>query len=246
MLISVSRGVFMPKTKSTFVIKENDSLFVQRFKELCGEDTNSKQVAQLLNANGIVVTDQSIRNWLQGISEPAHSTVYAIAKLYKVNINWLLGISDIQTPIAALEDVCNYTGLSLEAVEALHKYNDNLTYTLNGKQEKGAQLSILSKLIEANVIQSLADYTAELERNSKALLNIDSVDDETYHSIYYLNDKCDVTELKINKLLSQIEKHFDERERQSEKYKELKNKQSEHIDKKVTFKWKTEEQKDGE
>lgn len=236
----------MAKTKSTFVIKKNDSLFVKRFKELCGEDTNSKQVAQLLNVNGIDVTDQSIRNWLQGKAEPSHSTVYAIAKLYKVNINWLLGISDIPTPIAAIEDVCNNTGLSLEAVKALYKYNENHTYTINGKQEKGAQLSILSQLIEFGVIQALVNRVEELERNSKELLSIDSVNDITYHEINRLNDKCDVTELKINKLLLQIEKHFDQREQQSEKFKALKNKQSEHLDKQVTFKWKAEEQNEGE
>lgn len=223
--------------KVNFIASEKDSKFIKRFKELCGEHENCTSVSRKLADNNIFVTRQTITNWLEGKTTPDHATAIQLAQYFGVSLNWLLGISDIRTPTAALEDVCRYTGLTLEAVEALHKYDADHTNKIYGKLEKGAQLRILSQLIEAKVIQRLADHIAELEQNSKKLLSIDSLNDTTYHDIDYLNKECDVNELKISKLLSHIEKYFDERERQNDKYNELLNKASGHQDEQVTFDW---------
>ena len=62
----------------------------------------------------------TINNWESGANNVKADDIENICRVFGVSADWLLGLSDIETPNAEVQAICNYTGLSESAVEHLH------------------------------------------------------------------------------------------------------------------------------
>lgn len=116
------------------------STFSKRLKKLQKESGfNQKQFAEKMGT-----TPKTLRKYLNGEKLPTVALIIKIAKTFEVSTDWLLGVpqkSETEKTITAevvkiqgklnalrrefsnakVECVCEYTGLSKEAVKALHK-----------------------------------------------------------------------------------------------------------------------------
>ena len=91
------------------------TVFSKRLKAL-HENTNEKQADTAANLG---VTRQSFNNWLNAVNEPDCATLIKIAKYYNTSVDYLLGLSDIESLDSNIKTSCTTTGLSQAAVEKL-------------------------------------------------------------------------------------------------------------------------------
>ena len=91
------------------------TVFSKRLKAL-HENTNEKQADTAANLG---VTRQSFNNWLNAVNEPDFATLIKIAKYYNTSVDYLLGLSDIESLDSNIKTSCSTTGLSQAAVEKL-------------------------------------------------------------------------------------------------------------------------------
>lgn len=85
-----------------------------------------------------VANRQSVTNYVDGTTSPSIDKVVALAKYFGVTSDYLLGLSETETDNRDLAFVSDYTGLSVEAVEALQKIADSLHYTGSSAEEADA------------------------------------------------------------------------------------------------------------
>lgn len=76
--------------------------------------TTQQELAEVLGK-----TRQSISYYCDGSSSPDWETLAKIAKFYSVSSDWILGLSDVQSPNADMKSVCDFTGLSEASVESI-------------------------------------------------------------------------------------------------------------------------------
>lgn len=210
----LERVFFMSKVNR--VALDTDSTFVKRFKGLIGETKKLEEVATDLK-----VSRPTISNWLNGKCVPDQAAALRIAEHYNVSVNWLQGLSDNPTTDTSIEAICNYTGLSQEAVEALHNHNTNNdpTYIIFPEFEKGI-CAVMSQLFEQNIIQDIVDYTFSLMQASDIQIN-----HEMDYTAFMDNDNsCDIHKLKLFETFERIVNIFDNRVTQKDKYTALKQK----------------------
>lgn len=76
----------------------NHEAFARRFNTACEGNPNVPEpyrgrlnwfVTQFDEKFGIVVTDETIRKWLAGLSRPHHSKMVALAEILRVDVAWL-------------------------------------------------------------------------------------------------------------------------------------------------------------
>ena len=91
------------------------TVFSKRLKAL-HENINEKQADTAANLG---VTRQSFNNWLNAVNEPDFATLIKIAKYYNTSVDYLLGLSDIESLDSNIKTSCTTTGLSQAAVEKL-------------------------------------------------------------------------------------------------------------------------------
>ena len=91
----------------------------QRLYE-CREKTGMKQadVARALN-----VQRQQISYYENESRQPDLDRLKELARLYGVSTDFLLGMTDVSSSDLEIKEVCNYTGLSENAVKILHKHS---------------------------------------------------------------------------------------------------------------------------
>lgn len=71
-------------------------------------------------ADAIGVTRTVVANWLNNRSRLSVENLSKIARYFGVSTDYLLGLTDVKRPEdAGLRAVCEYTGLSCEAVEVI-------------------------------------------------------------------------------------------------------------------------------
>ncbi len=93
------------------------------------------------------ITRQTLGFYINGDRIPDIATLARISKALNVSADYLLGLTDIQTPDSAIRGVCEYTGLSQEAVVLLHHlYAEN---------------DLLSALITWEGFDQLIDYVVK-------------------------------------------------------------------------------------
>lgn len=95
-------------------------VFPVRLKELMEQvpKTSQKMLADVLG-----VTRQAVANYQCGQSSPSWDAIAKIAKHFNVSSDYLLGLSDVRTPETELRTVCEYTGLSENAISSLIHIN---------------------------------------------------------------------------------------------------------------------------
>ena len=107
-------------------ITEND-IFATRLKTVMGvRGINQTQLsAKIQREQGKVLQRQTISQYLSGQSKPDTERLTLLCNALDVSADYLLGISDIQARDTNLQAVCEYTGLSTEAVQNLKEIMRN-------------------------------------------------------------------------------------------------------------------------
>lgn len=101
--------------------KNYNSPFAARLRDLIGEKTQN-EIAEELN-----ITRQSIGQWINGNTTPDIATLCKLADYFDVSADYLLCRTDIKSPNTDLQAVCNYTGLSEEALGKLQLFGEQKT-----------------------------------------------------------------------------------------------------------------------
>ena len=139
-------------------ITENE-VFPTRLRQIMEE----RKVSQGTLGDEIGVRRQTVSLYTTGQSKPDTDKLTAIARYFDVSADWLLGISDVETPDADMQAICKITGLTEAAVNCTKLYADaqrfidaddyNLTVPMRGIQA-------LSLLLESRhgILDELAIY----------------------------------------------------------------------------------------
>ena len=99
---------------------DNKKLFGQRLNSaLAMSDTQQIDLARELGYNE--KTANTISYWCNGKRTPNLEQLLKITEILGVSADYLLGLSDVMTPDVEVKEMCNYTGLSEEAVYILHR-----------------------------------------------------------------------------------------------------------------------------
>ena len=126
---------------------DKDYKFNTRFALLCGERYPNRS----LDAWGEIfnVSRQTISYWMCGHSVPDIIKFTKVAQYFNVSADFLLGLSDVESPDANARSAVEYTGLTEAAVEQLHIGID--TFECEGvgasESEKRKNVAIASELI---------------------------------------------------------------------------------------------------
>ena len=147
---------------------------------------HAKRIAKLLNEKGwsqdrfadeIGISKSSVSNWLQGnkqgiFATPRIDNFNDAANALGVSVDYLLGNTDVKTIDTNIQSACGYTGLSEDAIELLHSWNNAHPIDLEPEM-----LNLLSSLITNPRFHELMLYiysvktaTKELEDNEKELI----------------------------------------------------------------------------
>ena len=107
----------MPRKQNT--LKEGFwEAFPTRLRKLFKDTGHTQQ--ELADYLGLK-SRQTITAYVDGTSSPPWQTITKIAHFFDVPSDYLLGLSDVKRHDTDLQAVCEYTGLSGEAVERLHE-----------------------------------------------------------------------------------------------------------------------------
>lgn len=90
---------------------DNQEIFIKRLKEI----TKGKSRQKIADEVGLA--RQTIDGYVNGKSTPNFIDCARIAKTYGVSLDWLCGISDVKSPDADLQGVCDYLGISEHVVK---------------------------------------------------------------------------------------------------------------------------------
>lgn len=92
-------------------------LFGARLKKLRLErNLNQIELAERLGCNR-----QKIADMERGKTSPNVEVLMKLSEIFKTSTDYLFGLSDVSTTDVDIKQVCDYTGLSEEVVEALHR-----------------------------------------------------------------------------------------------------------------------------
>ena len=116
--------------------KNYNSPFAVRLRALIGEKTQN-EIAEKLN-----ITRQSIGQWTNGNTTPDIATLCKLASYFNVSTDYLLCRTDVKSLDTNLQSVCDYTGLSEEAVKKLQ--------TFSNKKNKISFPALVSDIIESS------------------------------------------------------------------------------------------------
>ena len=127
-------------------------IFPDRFMTLCS--TERKTLVEW--GHIFLVTRQTISNWQTGKSIPSIVELMRIMEYFHVSADYLLGISDTESPEVGVRASVAYTGLSERAVKMLHIGlddcecdGDGLLGDSKAEETKAENLNTASKLIQS-------------------------------------------------------------------------------------------------
>lgn len=92
-------------------------IFRERFSQLRG-DMKQDEFAEFLG-----FSRPTVALYESGKRVPDAVALKTIAEKCGVSADWLIGLSDVKTNSIDLKNVCDYTGLSVEAVKAIREVN---------------------------------------------------------------------------------------------------------------------------
>lgn len=103
-----------------------NDLTKKRIGTILNELLAEKGILQKELAEHIGVTPNTVSYYLSGDRCPDIDKIIEIAKYLNVSTDYLLGITDVKSTDTELQSVCNYTGLSENAIQTIKTYY-NLT-----------------------------------------------------------------------------------------------------------------------
>ena len=128
----------MPRQRKTDLPPTERSplpVFTERFRSLFGENETQQEFA-----NRVGLVRNTLCQYYNGHRTPDSKTLRKICERCNVTADWLVGISDVKTPDAELQAVCNYTGLSSKSIEAIRRIIDK------------SKIGALNKALSSNAI----------------------------------------------------------------------------------------------
>lgn len=109
----------MPRKRKCETDAYNEA-FPTRLREMMGRTkTTQETLGEVLQ-----VSRQMISQYCSGASTPDWKAIAAMAKHFDVSADYLLGLTDVQSPKADLRAVCDYTRLSERAINAIQRSTD--------------------------------------------------------------------------------------------------------------------------
>lgn len=115
--------------------------FRAKLREMQGDDSNTDFAKKL------ELTRQTYGFYLNGDRIPDAEKLKQIAEHCHVSADWLLGLSGSKTPKADLRAVCDYTGLSEDAIEAVRQLSREAKHAQPGRDLAQRKLAILDALL---------------------------------------------------------------------------------------------------
>lgn len=122
----------MDRNETNIVLAER----IGKLRVLAGESQQSL-------ADNIGVKRETVKFWESGERHIKCGDIAKLAKHFNVSADYLLGLSDIASPDTDIRSVCDFTGLSEGAVEAIRCIGHKGAYPDH-------MLQILSQFIETN------------------------------------------------------------------------------------------------
>ena len=100
--------------------KQNVSKFLQ--EKLKDDVENGKKASDKVKelSAALGCTPQAINQYKLGTAFPKTENLIKIAKYFNCSLNYLIGLSPVESPDASIDSMHEYTGLSQEAIEILH------------------------------------------------------------------------------------------------------------------------------
>lgn len=150
-----------------------------------------KDVAKI--ADYLDCTPQAINQYKLGVSVPQTEKLIKIAKYYNVSVDYLLGLSDVKSTDPKVKEICEYTGLSENALNKILKEKDHCC------------IKQLNQIIEDkdfwNIVDFFCNYrntaTTISERNAEySNLYLESIKDENNEEI---QKACETLETALNR-----------------------------------------------
>lgn len=182
----------------------NKKLLGERIKKVRGKKS------QDIFASEIGISRGALSYYENGEREPDAEIIYRICELCNVSSDYLLGFTDNATTDTDLRAICEYTGLSQEAVETFNE----LKSSPNDDFYKIQSWIISYGFIEtfAYILMALKDATQEYIEMEKEYKN-----DSMFSGVNInksLDDvlRCDVYRYHLIKEAEKMANHFDQRE----------------------------------
>lgn len=143
--------------------------FLKRFRELYDQNYRTQEKLGL----EVGASRPTVSEWLSGKRTPNIHQLKKMAQLFDVSTDYLLGLSDKKSPDASARAAATYTGLSDEAVEALHCGLDNQMRGLS-EEERERRLGLASELIRSEAFAKMLYDLGEImeEAHVKKTLKI--------------------------------------------------------------------------
>lgn len=148
------------------------STFPQNFRDLMSErKTTQRKMAEICS-----VKPQSISQWANGETRPDILSLKKIAEHFQVSTDYLLGLTNVQTPDIATKELCLTLGLSEDSINLLLK-NTPLYFE---EWEKADGIDT------CNIAQTVMILDALLKDHIDYLTNKDNRNVEKKHSLLKL------------------------------------------------------------
>ena len=110
----------MPRKPDLTKKERYNDPFPSRLRELQEErHVTQEQLKVVLN----LANRQSVTGYVDGETLPTIDKLVAVANYFDVTPNYLLGLSDAATNDIEMQEICDYTGLSVEAINAIREVN---------------------------------------------------------------------------------------------------------------------------
>ncbi len=107
-------------------------------------------------ADYVGITRQAVSQYQDGSTQPNADTLIKISNYFNVSVDYLLGLAKQPTKDKELNEICEYTGLSQNAVEVLIHFDDD-------------KRDILSKVIESGEFHDIIRVIASAQSDKDIL-----------------------------------------------------------------------------
>lgn len=137
----------------------NMQTFLVRFRDLF----NEKGCSQEELGKAIGAARSTVATWLDGRTTPNANMVKSIAEYFSVSADYLLCISNTRSSDVNVKAAMEYTGLTEEAINCLHRGFDYPEYYEMNRSdaEKEESLRVASKLITSREFETMINCLGE-------------------------------------------------------------------------------------
>lgn len=132
--------------------------FAERLSDLVAEEKESGvQIRELADKIGIGAG--SLSQYQNDFTTASIEALYKIAKYFNVSADYLLGLTHVRTGDKDIREVCDYTGMSEEAIESIVQSREDhiFVHTLNYLIESKALISAIAQYYVSFVAEKLTE-----------------------------------------------------------------------------------------